>query len=295
MIISIARAAAGIAVALSLSLSAAPARGEPADPFAGAATGTLWLDLELSGTGRMELPNGVEWASLKAQRKMSVKLRMLDMGNRNVPIVAGKGRPGATAPAGMEAIEKAAAACKGDQACLVATMMKYGSQLKPEAYGLKLDSKRFRNWAGDRRGGCASGTLSVRDRGEGVIISPPAPAAAHRFERAGSVDAGQTARLSEALCAAELTYDAEAATASLRLQFGGLNVPVTLTGHAFTHEKSVRLVEGRNTLELFDQPVPPGAEAGGSVELPEFGSASHNSGQVAAPLGGTLSWRFLPD
>lgn len=59
MIISIARAAAGIAVALSLSLSAAPAQGEPADPFAGAATGTLWLDLGLSALAAWNCPT--EW------------------------------------------------------------------------------------------------------------------------------------------------------------------------------------------------------------------------------------------
>ena len=211
---------AGIALALAPTVSAAGGQAQPADP--GAATGTLWLDLELAGSGRTNLPNGVEWASLQATRKMSVRVRMRDMGNRNVPIVAAKEQAGGSAPAGMEAIEKAAKACKGDQACLIATMMKYGSQLKPEAHGLKLDSKRFRNWAGDRRKACASGSLSVRDRGEGVIISPPNPAAAYRFERAGSADPQkQAGRLSEALCAAELTYDAETAAASLRLQLGG--------------------------------------------------------------------------
>ena len=211
---------AGIALALAPTVSAAGGQAQPADP--GAATGTLWLDLELAGSGRTNLPNGVEWASLQATRKMSVRVRMRDMGNRNVPIVAAKEQAGGSAPAGMEAIEKAAKVCKGDQSCLIATMMKYGSQLKPEAYGLKLDSKRFRNWAGDRRTACASGSLSVRDRGEGVIISPPNPAAAYRFERAGSADPQkQAGRLSEALCAAELTYDAETAAASLRLQLGG--------------------------------------------------------------------------
>ncbi len=272
------------------------------DAFAGAATGTLWLEIELSGSGRIDLPNGVEWAALDARRSLSLQLRLVDVGNSGVPIVPVAGVGGAEGAnpltvAGLEEMEAAMAACNGDQACLMMTSMRFSQQMMVvgQAFADTLESERFGNWSAMRTGDCASGTMSVRDLGQGVIISPPNPAAPYRFQRVGLIDlpAGLDA-IREAVCSAELTHDTQSSLVSLRLPTGGLMVPVTLTGHAFTDETSVPLIEGQRLLELLDQPVTDGV-LGGQITLEQLGSASHNSGQVSAPLRATITWHFQPD
>ena len=271
------------------------------DAFAGAATGTLWLEIELSGSGRIDLPNGVEWAALAATRSLSLQLRLVDVGNGGVPIVpvAGVGAEGANplTVAGLEEMEAAMAACNGDQACLMMTSMRFSQQMMVvgQAFADTIESERFSNWSAMRTGDCASGSMSVRDLGQGVIISPPEPAASYRFERVGSIDLpdGLDA-IREAVCSAELTHDTESGLVSLRLPTGGLMVPVALTGHAFTDETSVALIEGQRLLDLPDQPVA-GDGLYGKTTLEKLGSASHNSGQVTAPLRATIAWRFRPD
>ncbi|MBE0580402.1 hypothetical protein [Devosia sp.] len=103
-----------------------------------------------------------------------------------------------------------------------------------------------------------------------------------------------TALRTDSVCSAELTHDTESGLVSLRLPTGGLMVPVALTGHAFTDETSVALIEGQRLLDLPDQPAT-GSGLNGNTTLEKLGSASHNSGQVTAPLRATIAWRFRPD
>lgn len=275
---------------------------EAQDAFAGSATGTLWLEIDLGGSGRMDLPNGVEWAALDASRSLTLQLRLFDVGNGGVPIVPVGGFGGADGanplmPPGMEEMQAAMEACGDDQACLMATSMRFSKEMMAmgQAFADTLDSTRFSNWSAMRTGDCAMGTMSVRDMGQGVIISPPNPAAPYRFERAGSISLPQGLEaIREAVCTAELTHDTEAGLVSLRLPTSGLMVPVTLTGHAFTDETAVPLIEGQLLLELLDQSVA-GDELSGTITLPRLGSASHNSGQVSVPLRATIAWRFEQD
>lgn len=288
----------GLALSLFVLLPAPKAQ----DAFAGAATGTLWLEIELSGSGRTDLPNGVEWAALEASRGLALQLRLVDVGNGGVPIVpvGGVGGPDGInplVPQGIEELEAAMAACNGDQACQMMTSMRFSKEMMSmgQAFADSLESKRFSNWSAVRTGDCAIGTMSVRDAGQGVVISPPSPAAAYRFERAGSIDLpGGLDAIRESVCSAELTHDTESGLVSLRLPIGGLKVPVALTGHAFTDETTVELIEGQRLLDLPDQPVA-GDELNGHVTFEQLGSASHNSGQVVAPLRAAIAWRFQPD
>ncbi len=291
-------ALSGLSVGLFFLLPAPEAQ----DVFAGSPTGTLWLDIELSGSGRTDLPNGVEWAQLDATRSLALQLRMVDVANGGVPIVpvGGFGGPdGANplVPPGMAEMEAAMAACNGDQACQMMTSMRFSKEMMAmgQAFSDSLDSTRFSNWSALRTGDCALGSMSVRDVGHGVIISPPNPAAPYRFERAGSIRLPDGLDLvRKAICSAELTHDTETGLVSLRIPTDGLMVPVALTGHAFTDETAVPAIEGRRQLELLDQPVG-GGDLGGQVTLDQLGWASHNSGQVSAPLRASLSWRFEAD
>lgn len=288
-------ALSGLALGLFVLLPAPKAQ----DAFAGANTGTLWLEIELSGSGRTDLPNGVEWAALDATRSIALQLRMVDVGNGGVPIVPVAGVGGARGanpliPAGLEEMEAAMAACHGDQACQMLTSMRFSQEMMVmgQAFADTLESKRFGNWSAARTGDCAAGTMSVRDVGQGVVISPPSPAAPYRFERAGSIDLpGGLEAIRESVCSAELTHDTESGLVSLRLPTGGLMVPVALSGHAFTDETAVPLIEGQHLVELLDQPST-GQDLGGQVTLDRLGSASHNSGQVVAPLRATITWWF---
>lgn len=290
-------ALSGLALSLLILLPAPEAQ----DAFAGANTGTLWLEIELAGSSRTDLPNGVEWAALEASRSLALQLRLVDVGNGGVPIVpiGGIGGPdGANPlmPQGVEELEAAMAACNGDHVCQMMTTMQFSEEMMAvgQAFADGLESKRFSNWSAVRTGDCATGSISVRDLGQGVVISPPSPAAAYSFERKGSLDLPKGLdAIREAACSAELTHDTENGLVSLRLPAGGLMVPVALSGHAFTDETAVPLIEGQRLLELLDQPVDD--DLSGQATLEQLGSASHNSGQVVVPLRATIAWRFQRD
>jgi hypothetical protein len=67
-----------------------------------------------------------------------------------------------------------------------------------------------------------------------------------------------------------------------------------MSGQAYTNEKSVVFLEGRNKIELFDQPVSiDAAEWSGQGRFEKLGSVSHNSGQTVAPMTANLTWRFI--
>lgn len=295
---------AGFAAAL-VAGTALPARAQTSVPdfFPGAATGTLHISMDLTGYGRTNMPNGVEWAGLTALRSFDIRLRMVDVGNGNVPIVP---ITGATGPGGgplgmppaMAAMEDEMAACNGNQACQIAVMTQLGKQLMESAAPpAEMDFTRFQNWATDRRVPCAEGSLSVNDDLQGVTIPPPNPAVAYRFQRVGllKLPAGLESIIDN-LCVAEMAFDTQTMVVSLRLPAGGLDVPVDLIGaQAFTDETVVELIEGVGKLELLDENVSSPSNLLGEAVIEKVGSASHNSGQVVAPLRAAISWSFVPD
>jgi len=162
---------------------------------------------------------------------------------------------------------------------------------------MQPDDTRFQNWFADRRGPCATGTLSVEDQGNGVNISPPAPAKPYRFQRVGMLDlSGQATNIMDKVCRAEISVDLQQGLLSLRLDGLDVPVPVQMGGQAYTKEKSVPFLEGRSKFELFDQPIKPDeATWSGQGRFENVGSVSHNSGQTVAAMRGTLTWRFVRD
>ena len=279
---------------LGLLALASPAMAQ-VDPFPDAPRGKLHVRIELAGSARVDFPNGVEWAAIEAWRTLEVDFGLVDVGNDSVPIVGGL-PPGAVPPE-AQALEQKIAACGDDQKCLAATMMEFAQSGQGAEGGrnpfeamLGMQPGRYRNFSADRAGTCAKGTLVVEDVLSGVVIPPPKPAEAYRFTRNGSLtlpkdDFG----LMDYACRAEITLDTATGSMSLRLPAAKLAVPVTMGPTAFTHESGVPLIEGAQTIELLDQPTS-GAWTG-LAEI-KIGSASHNSGQVVAPLKGRVMWSF---
>ncbi len=267
------------------------------DPFEGNPRGRLTVRLELTGSHRVDMPNGVEWAAIEAKRRMAVEFEMVDVGNGGLPIVSAKPAGSELSPQ-MEGLKARIDACGGDQACLARTMMEFaaagnGGNVFQQMTGQQPG--RFRNLAGDRAGTCARGSLTVADTLSGVYIPPPEAARPYRFSRNGSRTLPVAdERITDRLCGIEMTVDKAANTMSLRLPVS-LPVGITLGVEAFTDEKAVSLVEGEQFLTLYDQPSgSPGAWSG-SAEIRSVGSASHNSGQVSAVLHGRLEWHLTID
>lgn len=264
------------------------------DPFAGNPRGRLDVRIELSGRNRVDLPNGVEWAAIDARRTLEIAFAVVDVGNDGLPIVSASKADAALPPA-MEDLKAKIDACGEDQQCLARTMMEFAKTGSGNPF-LQMTGQqpgRYGNFAADRAGTCASGTLVVEDVLSGVNISPPEPARAYRFTRNGSLtlpkdDFG----LMDAVCAVELTLDRQTGHMSLRLPAAKLAVPVTLGPGAFTDERAVPLIEGKQGIELFDQPAGRDGAWTGVAEVAAAGSASHNSGQVAAPLKARVTWAF---
>jgi hypothetical protein len=269
------------------------------DPFAGNARGSLHVRIELAGKARVNFPNGVEWAAIEAWRTLELDFGLVDVGNDGVPIVGGV--PAGAVPPEAQALEAKIKACGDDQSCLAQTMMEFAQSGQGAEGGrnpfeamLGMQPGRYRNFAADHYGSvCATGTLVVEDMLEGVTIPPPNPAVAYKFTRNGSLTlpAGD-AYLMDYACRVEISLDTVAGTMSLRLPAAKLDVPVRLGPTAFTDETSVLLIEGAQTIELLDQPAGRDGAWSGVAELAELGSASHNAGQVVAPLKARIVWRF---
>lgn len=267
------------------------------DPFAGRGRATLHVRVELAGNARVNFPNGVEWAAIEAWRTLEVDFALVDVGNDGVPIVGGL-PPGAVPPE-AQALEAKIKACGEDQKCLGEAMMEFARNgqgadggRNPFEAMLGMQPGRYRNFATDRYGTCAQGTLVVEDVLSGVVIPPPKPAEAYRFTRSGALtlpkdDFG----LMDHACQVEVTLDTATGKMSLRLPAAKLAVPVTMGPTAFTHESSTPLIEGLQTIELIDHDAGGRGAWTGIAEI-EAGSASHNSGQVVAPLKGRITWSF---
>lgn len=285
-----------VILACLLMISVSPAAAQ--DPFAGKPRGKLTVKLELAGSGRVDMPNGVEWAAIEAKRSMTAVFEMVDVGSDGLPIVSAKPAGSALSP-NMNDLKDKIDACGGDHACLSRTMMEFaasgsgGGNVFQQMTGQQPG--RFLNFAGDRSGTCATGTLTVKDALTGVVIPPPLPARPYSFTRSGStaLPAGD-ARLTDTACGIEMTFDTATNTMSLRLPVS-LAVGVSLGAGAFTNERAVTLVEGRQFLTLHDQPAGGPGSWRGAADIGDAGSASHNSGQVAASLKGRIAWEFSVD
>lgn len=280
----------GFALCLLLAL-AAPASAQT-DPFAGNPRATLRVSIELSGSARENFPNGVEWAAIAAVRRLDLSYELVDVANDGLPIVGGV--PAGAVPPAMQDLEKKLAECGESQVCLAGVMMAFAQSGQggenPFAAMTGMQPGRYRNFAGDRTGTCAEGTVTVQDVLQGVTIPPPNPAVAYRFSRDGALDLPQTnSAVTDTLCAVEVSVDTATNEVSLRLSLQGLPVPVTLGPGAFTDESSTAFAEGEGPLELLSQATTGGKVLTGSTGI-EYGSASHNSGQVSAALSGKLSW-----
>ncbi|ATN35569.1 hypothetical protein ACO34A_17330 [Rhizobium sp. ACO-34A] len=255
----------------------------------------MTVRLELSGSQRVDMPNGVEWAAIDAKRGMAVEFAMVEVGNDGFPIVAAK-PAGAVLSPEMEGLKGGINACVGDQACLARVMMEFAAKGNGGNVFQQMTGQqpgRFHNLAGDRNGTCVTGSLKVSDTLSGVYIPPPQPARSYRFSRSGNRSLPVTdERLTDTLCGVEMTIDKAANTMSLRLPVS-LPVGVTLGVEAFTDEKAVSLVEGERFLTVYDQPSDSPGEWAGSAEISGVGSASHNAGQVSAPLHGRIEWNFV--
>lgn len=291
-----------LAISIGMSAESAFSQNRTRDPFVNSPTGRLSISLELKGSGRRDLPNNVEWSRLKVHRRLEVELAMLIPGASTVPAVkvGGVTRDDVQVPVGMQAIGKAVAACGEDEACRARAMTVIGQRLKgnPGALGdLKQDDTRYENWIPDRRGVCATGTITVEDEGDGVNIAPPAPAAPYRFRRSGGLTLPvETAAVIERLCRADVTIDRQSGLLSLRVGAGAIPVPVRLEGQAFTNESSVPFREGGGDLEILDQKIDPQARSWqGAGRIEKAGSVSHNSGSVVAPVAAAITWRFARD
>jgi hypothetical protein len=280
---------------LVVFLAIAPAHGE-GDLFAGNERASLRVRIELAGSGRTSLPNGVEWAALSASRTLDLTYDLVDVGNDGVPIVGGV--PDGTIPSAVRDLEAGMAACRDDQVCMAAKMLEFarsgqGGQ-NPFLAGTGMQPGRYRNFAADRAGVCAKGMVRVDDVLSGVTIPPPNPAVAYRFTRVGDQILPQDDfAITDAVCTVEVSLDTQTGALSLRLPVGKFRVPVSMGPGAFTNERSVAFVEGRDTFELLDQPSARDDAWSGSAAIEKVGSASHNSGQVVVGLSGRISWRLI--
>jgi hypothetical protein len=290
-------AAIGLAcIASTAAWAQAPSRSTRFVP----PTGRLFLTIDLKGSGRKDLSNKVEWYRLTASRKLDLEIAMYMPVQSPTPIVTvgGIDKDNAPMPAGMEAVKKAVEGCKGDQACERQAMTALAQKMMANPGGLgamQPDNTRFENWLADQRGPCATGTLTVEDQGDGMNISLPSPAKPYRFRRSGKLDlAGQEMDVLEKACQTEISVDREKGLLSLRINGLTIPVPVQMSGQAYTNEKSVVFLEGRNKIELFDQPMSiDAAEWSGQGRFEKLGFVSHNSGQTVAPMTANLTWRFI--
>jgi hypothetical protein len=270
------------------------------DPFAKSPKARLLVTVELKGSGRKDLSNKVEWYRLTASRKLDLELAMVMPMKSPAPTlrVGGVDKDNAPMPSGLEALRKAIEGCNGNQSCEQAAAMKMSQQMmaNPQAFNIKANEDRFENWIARVGGACAKGTASVDDQGDGVNISPPAPARPYKFRRAGHLNLPATEKVMELVCRADLSVDKEKGLVSLRLSEFAFPVPVSFSGDLFAVQKSTPFLEGARKIELSDQKVDPEArEWSGTTPLDKIGMASHNSGQTSAPLSGTMAWRFVRD
>lgn len=278
--------------AIGLFAVCLPAAAALDDPFAGQPRAKLHVRIELAGSNRVDFPNGVEWAAIEARRTLELDFALVDVGNDGLPIVT-TGDVMAPPPA-MTDLQGKIEACGEDQKCLSAVMLDFAKANEGNANVFAemagLQPGRYRNYVADRATTCAAGTLVVQDMLSGVYIPPPEAARPYRFPRDGSLTLPQDDfALMDYACRVEVTLGQATGRISLRLPAAKLAVPVKLGSNAFTDETEALLAEDLQLIELFDQPAGPDGAWSGAAEV-EAGSASHNAGQVVAPLKARIEW-----
>jgi hypothetical protein len=284
------------------------------DPFRNSPTGTLTIAIDIDGTNKHVARNKVEWHELHVARRVRLELPMVRTGTAPVGFrtspksqAALAEQANAQAPAEIVDMQKAMEACKGDQQCQMqagmrfARMMKEGKMKMPQAPSM-AEKDRFHHWTTDRRRPCASGTISIDETGNGMVISPPNPAAPFRYRRFGEVKLpAELEPIIEKVCAATLAIDTRDRT--LDIGISGLSVPVKLTysGNAFTTEtgRAVVMVEGVKNgvqvgaFDLFDFPVDPSAKLmTGTRVVEKVGEVTHAGGYGVAPVRAKVTWSF---
>jgi len=275
----------------------------------------LTLTVDIDGHNKHVAPNKVEWNELHVARRLRLELPMLRMGTAPAGFrtsakaqAAMAQQASAKPPAGIAEMQKAMEACKGNQQCMIETGMKFGRMMqegrmeKPAAPSM-AEKDRFHHWATDRRRPCASGTISIDEQGNGVVISPPRPAAPFSYRRVGEVRLpAELEPIVEKVCAATLAIDTKDRT--LDIGISGLTVPVKLTysGNAFSTEsgRAVVLVEGIKNgvqvgaFDLFDFPVDPSAKTmTGSRVVERVGEVTHAGGYGVTPVRARVTWTFV--
>jgi hypothetical protein len=307
------RAVPGFTV-VALGLFAGTLGHAQPDPFKTSPTGTLTIAIEVDGYNKHVNPNKVEWHELNVARRVRLELPMVRMGTAPAGFRTSAKSQAALAqeasakpPAGVMEMQKAMQACNGDQQCMMQTGMKYGRMMqegkmeKPMGPSM-ADKDRFHHWTTDRRRPCASGTITIDEKGNGMVISPPNPAAPFNYRRFGEVRLpAELAPIIEKVCAATLAIDTKDRT--LDIGISGLAVPVKLTysGNAFSTEsgRAVVMVEGVKNgvqvgaFDLFDFPVDPSAKLlTGTRVVEKVGQVTHAGGYGVAPVRAKVSWTF---
>lgn len=306
----------GLAVCISAGLFAdSNAAFAQPDPFANSPTGTLTVTIDIDGYNKHVASNKVEWHELNVARRVRLEMPMVRMGTAPVGFrTSAKAQAtmvqeaNSQPPAGMADLQKAMEACKGNQQCLMENGMKFGRMMqqgrieKPAGPSM-AEKDRFHHWATDRRRPCASGTISIDERGNGMVISPPKPAAPFNYRRFGEVKLpAELEPIIEKVCAATLAIDTKDRT--LDIGISGLTVPVKLTysGNAFTNEtgRAAVMVEGVKNgvqvgaFDLFDFPVDPSAKLmTGTRVVEKVGEVTHAGGYGVAPVRARVTWSFV--
>ncbi len=284
------------------------------DPFKNSPTGTLTITIDVDGTNKHVAKNKVEWHELNVARRVRLEMPMVRVGTAPAGFrtsaksqTAKAQEANAQQPAGMAEMQKAMEACKGNQQCLIENGMKFGrmmqeGKMQMPAGPSMAEKDRFHHWMTDRRKACASGTISIDEKGNGMVISPPNPVAPFNYRRFGEVKLpAELEPIIEKVCAATLAIDTKDRT--LDIGISGLAVPVKLTysGNAFSTEsgRAVVMVEGIKNgvqvgaFDLFDFPVDPSAKLmTGTRVVEKVGEVTHAGGYGTAPVRAKVTWSF---
>lgn len=287
-------------------------RAQP-DPFANAPTGTLTVTIEVTGQNRYVAANKVEWHELSVSRRLRLDMPMVRGGTAPVgfgtsPKTKAIQEAASKPSAGMAEMQKAMEACNGNQQCLMqegmkfARLMQQGKMEMPKGPAM-ADKDRFHHWMTDRRRPCAAGSIAVDDKGHGMVISPPKPAAPFNYRRTGEVKLpAELQPIIEKVCSATLAIDTKDGV--LDIGVPGLTVPVQLTysGNAFGTEsgRSVVVAEGVKNgvqvgaFDLFDFQVDPSAKSmNGERRIERVGEVTHAGGNGVTPVSAHVTWSFV--
>lgn len=303
----------GMFVSAGVLAHAMHAAAQP-DPFRNSPTGTLTITIDVDGYSKHVATNKVEWRELNVARRVRLEMPMVRVGTAPVGFrtsaksqAAMAQQANAQPPAGMAEMQKAMEACKGNQQCLMENGMKFGRMMqegrmeKPVGPSM-ADKDRFHHWAADRRRPCASGSITIDEKGNGMVISPPNPVAPFNYRRFGEVKLpAELEPIIEKVCAATLAIDTKERT--LDIGISGLAVPVKLTysGNAFSTEtgRAVVMVEGVKNgvqvgaFDLFDFPIDPSAQLmTGTRVVESVGEVTHAGGYGTAPVRAKVTWSF---